>query len=70
LTRRNPAELFRFDWARVLEQDGYDVSRDVRHILVPIQDVHDGTSASDAEPLPIHVVVNWFEEIRGRVPAP
>jgi hypothetical protein len=70
LTRRNPAALFRFDWLRVLEQDGYDVSRDGRHILVPILDDGRDASASNSEPLRIHVVVNWLEEIRGRVPAP
>ena len=44
---------------------GYDVARDGRFLVIkPAQ------SGAPAPPSEIHVVTNWFEELRRRVPLP
>jgi len=43
---------------------GYDVGKDGRFIAV----IAAGTSAADRDNLQIEVVLNWFEEVKARVP--
>ena len=85
LTRRNPADLFLLLNSILLTGGGlgterpYDVSHDGQHVIVARRDTAEpaafvGESPASAgksvEVLRIHVVRNWIEEMKARVPAP
>jgi Tol biopolymer transport system component len=75
LTRRNPVQLFRASLVERLfftSRGGrnYDVSSDGQRIVVPSLPQAASLAEQAAAPLRIHVVLNWFEEIKARVPAP
>ena len=75
LTRRNPVQLFRtslFEHLFFTPGGGrnYDVSSDGQRFVVPSLNQATALAGQAAAPLRIHVVQNWFEEVRARVPAP
>lgn len=75
LTRRNPVQLFRpspVDGLFLIEggKRNYDVSSDGQRLVVPSLNQTGSSDGQAATPLRIHVVLNWFEEIKARVPAP
>ena len=53
-----------YDWGN--EGRTYDVSRDGQRFLA----VKSGETGEDAPPPQINVVLNWFEELKERVPVP
>jgi hypothetical protein len=64
----NPQELL--EWPYLTRGDGrnYDVSPDGQRFLA-ISTGGPGTDA-DAFPTQINIVLNWFEELKERVPVP
>jgi dipeptidyl aminopeptidase/acylaminoacyl peptidase len=76
LSRRNPVQLFRASLSERLfyvpgsRGSNYDVSSDGQRFVVPSLNQAAALAGQAAAPLRIHVVQNWFEEIKARVPAP
>ena len=80
LTRHDPVELFRLDMGTMRSGNvegsssrPYDVAHDGRRFIVvrPAAPEAASTSASTApaaDVFRIHVVRNWFEEVKARVP--
>jgi eukaryotic-like serine/threonine-protein kinase len=59
---QKPRVLFEGEYARPDPMTSYDVTPDGRFVMVR------GETQSSA-PSPLHVVLNWFEELKARVPA-
>ncbi len=64
----NPQELFELPAMRRGEGRTYDVSPDGQRFLainaVPLE------TDADASPPQINIILNWFEELKARVPVP
>ncbi len=64
----NPQELLEWPYSRLGDGRNYDVSPDGQRFLaintVPLE------TDADASPPQINIVLNWFEELKARVPVP
>ena len=64
----NPQELLDWPYSRLGAGRNYDVSPDGQRFLaitrVPLETAADGSSPH------INIVLNWFEELKERVPVP
>ena len=63
-SHRAPEALFQADYFFGSPGRNYDIAPDGRFLMLSSQ------TTEDAPPLQINVVINWFEELKERVPVP
>ena len=65
---RAPETLFRGNYVSIIAAHAWDLSPDGKRFLMIKPPVSTGAPSTVAGPRKINIVLNWFEELKQRVP--